>query len=400
MTVPLRHPRAYPAVSRGSLERAPRRARSGAAAAAANDRGRRCRMFPLLDQVASMAGRLVVGVAAARQRILDGRPVRRRAGDRWLDRDAGLFPRQRLRDPRARCQGYRRRSDERSRNPAAEDYRRGDPGVAHCPTMHANRARHKWAPIRPCRPDLAGTGWRRAPASWSFAAALQPDDPSRSCKATGNGPLRFGSVRRTDMRRRGWRAGRRRLCYDGGRQRGESLVDRLTASLTPNGRPGRMLDVAIVALRRGEPVLLTGGDGAVLALAAEFVDDGNLARLRAVADRPLRMVVTRRRAVALGLAAAGGTSRGRCRARCRSRWRRSWRPRSSAISPTPPPRSASSRRVSAPRRKMPRAANWPRWRWPSWRRCCPRRWCCRWLRPRRRSPGGAAILPRSIRKRC
>src|SRR6185369_4428309 len=34
----------------------------------------------------------------------------------------------------------------------------------------------------------------------------------------------------------------------------------------------------------------------------EFVDDDNLVRLRAVADRPLRMIVTRRRAVALGLA--------------------------------------------------------------------------------------------------
>jgi GTP cyclohydrolase II len=80
------------------------------------------------------------------------------------------------------------------------------------------------------------------------------------------------------------------------------LVDQLIASLAPNGPRGRVLDAAIVALRRGEPVLLTGGAGAMLALAAEFVDDDNLARLRAVADRPLRMVVTRRRAVALGLA--------------------------------------------------------------------------------------------------
>src|SRR5260370_19089115 len=57
-----------------------------------------------------------------------------------------------------------------------------------------------------------------------------------------------------------------------------------------------------MALRRGEPVLLDGPDHAVLALAAEFVDDDNLARLRAAAGRPLRMVLTRGRAVALGLA--------------------------------------------------------------------------------------------------
>ena len=68
--------------------------------------------------------------------------------------------------------------------------------------------------------------------------------------------------------------------------------------------PERTLDAAIVALRRGEAVLLEGssGDAALLALAAEFAADSNLARLRAAANRPLRMVLTRRRAVALGLA--------------------------------------------------------------------------------------------------
>jgi GTP cyclohydrolase II len=75
------------------------------------------------------------------------------------------------------------------------------------------------------------------------------------------------------------------------------------AGASPDEQAGRALDAAIVALRRGEAVLLQGPDAAaVLALAAEFVDDGNLARLRAAADRPLRMVLTRRRAVALGLA--------------------------------------------------------------------------------------------------
>jgi GTP cyclohydrolase II len=80
------------------------------------------------------------------------------------------------------------------------------------------------------------------------------------------------------------------------------LVEPLLSSLAVRGPAGRVLDRAIVTLRRGEPVLLDGGDGAVLALAAEFVDDDHLARLRAVSSRPLRIVLTRRRAVALGLA--------------------------------------------------------------------------------------------------
>ena len=83
-------------------------------------------------------------------------------------------------------------------------------------------------------------------------------------------------------------------------------MDRVISSLTPGAVPGgpagRALDAAIVALRRGEPVLLVGQGDAVLVLAAEFVDDRNLARLRTVANRPLRIVLTRRRAVALGLA--------------------------------------------------------------------------------------------------
>ncbi len=82
----------------------------------------------------------------------------------------------------------------------------------------------------------------------------------------------------------------------------ERLIPTLAAGLVPGGPAGRALDAAILALRRGEPVLLAGRGAAFLALAAEFADDGNLARLRAVADRPLRMVLTRRRAVALGLA--------------------------------------------------------------------------------------------------
>lgn len=102
-----------------------------------------------------------------------------------------------------------------------------------------------------------------------------------------------------------------------------ALADRLFSPLSPGLSPGpfqepspgsspgtvpdglaggRVLHAAIVALRRGEPVLLDGRERPVLALAAESVDDDNLARLRAVADRKLRVVLTRRRAVALGLA--------------------------------------------------------------------------------------------------
>jgi GTP cyclohydrolase II len=64
----------------------------------------------------------------------------------------------------------------------------------------------------------------------------------------------------------------------------------------------RALDAAIVAFRRGDPVLLDGENGAVLAVAAELVTDESLDRLRNMTSRRLSVVLTRRRAVALGLA--------------------------------------------------------------------------------------------------
>ncbi|MBV8888194.1 MAG: GTP cyclohydrolase II [Alphaproteobacteria bacterium] len=64
----------------------------------------------------------------------------------------------------------------------------------------------------------------------------------------------------------------------------------------------RSPDRAIIAFRRGEPVLLQDRDTAVLTLAAELVGDANLQRLRDAARGPLTVVLTRRRAVALGLA--------------------------------------------------------------------------------------------------
>ena len=80
------------------------------------------------------------------------------------------------------------------------------------------------------------------------------------------------------------------------------MGERLIASFGSPQGPGPALDRAIVALRRGEPVLLAGDRAATLVLAAEFVDENNLRRLREVSSRPLRLVLTRRRAVALGLA--------------------------------------------------------------------------------------------------
>jgi GTP cyclohydrolase II len=91
------------------------------------------------------------------------------------------------------------------------------------------------------------------------------------------------------------------LGYSDGDKRCD-VVERLSASLDSSRPPGRALDAAIVALRRGEPVQLAGGGDAMLVLAAEFVDEANLRRLCEVSTRALRLVLTRRRAVALGLA--------------------------------------------------------------------------------------------------
>ena len=66
---------------------------------------------------------------------------------------------------------------------------------------------------------------------------------------------------------------------------------------------GRALSEAITALRRGEPVLIRDDEIAVLAIAAELVTEENLRRLRDISREQARVVLTRRRAVALGLAA-------------------------------------------------------------------------------------------------
>jgi GTP cyclohydrolase II len=65
---------------------------------------------------------------------------------------------------------------------------------------------------------------------------------------------------------------------------------------------GRALGEAITALRRGEPVLIRDDEISVLAVAAELASEQNLQRLREISQAPARVVLTRRRAVALGLA--------------------------------------------------------------------------------------------------
>ncbi len=67
-------------------------------------------------------------------------------------------------------------------------------------------------------------------------------------------------------------------------------------------RTGRSFGAAITALRRGEPVLIRHDQISVLAIAAELVTEENLLRLREISRAPARIVLTRRRAVALGLA--------------------------------------------------------------------------------------------------
>jgi GTP cyclohydrolase II len=70
----------------------------------------------------------------------------------------------------------------------------------------------------------------------------------------------------------------------------------------PQPNTGRSLGEAIAALRRGEPVLIRDDQISVLAIAAELVTEDNLHRLREISRAPARVVLTRRRAVALGLA--------------------------------------------------------------------------------------------------
>jgi GTP cyclohydrolase II len=66
----------------------------------------------------------------------------------------------------------------------------------------------------------------------------------------------------------------------------------------------RLVDRAITDLRRGGFVLLREAGTALLAQAAETVDPESLVRLKQLASEPLSLVLTRRRAAALGLVEA------------------------------------------------------------------------------------------------
>lgn len=69
------------------------------------------------------------------------------------------------------------------------------------------------------------------------------------------------------------------------------------------------VDRATGELRRGEPVLLVGADGAGgLVAAAETLDDGTLERLREAGEGAAFLVLTRRRAGVLGLGGGTGTT--------------------------------------------------------------------------------------------
>ena len=83
---------------------------------------------------------------------------------------------------------------------------------------------------------------------------------------------------------------------------------RILSAAAPGGGAAAQSDAgldlgrAITALRRGEPVLIRDERLSVLVIAAELVTEENLRRLRQVSPTSPRVVLTRRRAVALGLA--------------------------------------------------------------------------------------------------
>jgi GTP cyclohydrolase II len=72
--------------------------------------------------------------------------------------------------------------------------------------------------------------------------------------------------------------------------------------ISPDQRALRQIDRAITDLRRGGLVLLRDGAAALAVQAAEAVTPESLERLRALSGEALSLVLTRRRAAALGLA--------------------------------------------------------------------------------------------------
>jgi hypothetical protein len=79
------------------------------------------------------------------------------------------------------------------------------------------------------------------------------------------------------------------------------LLNRMS-SITPlrDARVLRQIDAAVTELRRGGFVLLQEAEMALIAQAAETVSGESLARLKALSGHRVSLVLTRRRAAALG----------------------------------------------------------------------------------------------------
>ncbi len=146
---------------------------------------------------------------------------------------------------------------------------------------------------------------------------------------------------------------------------------------TPQTPAGYDLGKAITALRRSAAVLIRDEKLSVLAIAAELVTEENLRRLREVSPSSPRVVLTRRRAVALGLAPREELSG------------------AVTISVSPEMPAAVIRNLADPgaslgveppglvlSRSLLKAVPWPRSPWRSLLRCCRRRWLFGSARPR------------------
>ena len=88
-----------------------------------------------------------------------------------------------------------------------------------------------------------------------------------------------------------------------------TMLESLATETTTDAAVLRAVERAIAELRRGEPVLLCDTEGqAALILAAEQAGDESLARLDALSEGSIHLVLTGRRADALGLGQANAGS--------------------------------------------------------------------------------------------
>src|SRR5262249_25667933 len=132
-----------------------------------------------------------------------------------------------------------------------------------------------------------------------------PSGDPRSTRESSHHPCRTAGQRCGDCGCRPWP---QRTIRGSVMRRGKTVLDRNIIPTPPDSAAAppvasaRALGAAVAALRRGEPVLIRDADISVLTIAAELATEANLARLREAARAPARVVLTRRRAVALGLA--------------------------------------------------------------------------------------------------